>query len=444
MTMNIFDRLPAEYVDFHENESFNFQLNRFYSQGVFSKDELMETARRIDGFESWIRIFIELGEKAESEALHLGEKDKIDANHLDEPPEGGQTFSPDTLAKLYLRAATCFRAAQFYTISGETCEKYPQFRDPSNLNGNSLKHMLYEKCRSLYDRWLEGYPEIKYTRIPFENYEIPVYYCTPENTPDGLPASPKGTVVIHGGYDSIAQEFLILLQYLQAQGYNVYFFEGPGQGEVLMRWDVRMTPEWEHCTSAVLDHFGLEDVTLIGISLGGYLAPRAAAYDRRITRLVMYDLIFDFYGAILSRMGPKKSRFFDWMTRHPKNLLWRSLDKKFGENYFTKWLLGQGYAIYEGVHTPCEYFNYIRKFNTREISPLLTQDVLVLAGESDLYTVFYQDQLDALTNARSVTGRLFTKAEHADHHCQIGNMKQLLKTVSDWIEDKTNGKKTGA
>ena len=54
---------------------------------------------------------------------------------------------------------------------------------------------------------------------------------------------------------------------------------------------------------------------------------------------------------------------------------------------------------------------------------MLKCDVLVLAGAADLYTIFYEDQLKALTNARSVTGRLFTAEDSADHHCQIGNPK---------------------
>ena len=49
----------------------------------------------------------------------------------------------------------------------------------------------------------------------------------------------------------------------------------------------------------------------------------------------------------------------------------------------------------------------------------------------------------ALTNARSVTGRLFTKEECADHHCQVGNMGLLMKTILDWIGEKTDGEKTG-
>ena len=386
------EMFPVGYYEFHENVPMNYQLNRFYSQGVFTYDELSGIAKRIDGFESWIRVFTEAGRQAEAD-------------------------------RAYLKAATCYGAARFYALDGQADE-----------NGQDLKRVLYEDGRRMYDEYLKGVPEIRHVRIPFEDYQLPVYYV--------LADEPRGDVVIHSGYDGTAEEMLLLLPVFRRMGYNTYFFEGPGQGEVLIRCGVRMTPEWEKCTAAVLDYFGLADVTLIGISLGGYLAPRAAAYEKRISRVVMYDLIYDFYGALLAKMG-KKAKFFDYLVRHPKNLLWKSMNKKLEQNYFTKWLLLQGYAIYNNVYTPCEYFNYIRQFNTREISPLLTQDVLVLAGENDIYTVFYEEQLKALTNARSVTGRLFTKEECADHHCQVGNMGLLMKTILDWIEEKTDGEKTG-
>ena len=382
-------RFNVGFYDFSTDVGMNFQLNRFYSTGVLDYEELMEIGKKAVDFKTWISLFTEAGKKAETEG---------------------------NLKK----AAQCYRAAQFYTMN-----------DAKDEHGESLKKNLYEKCMSLYDAYYGTFEQLKYERIPYQNGYLPVYYIKPEN--------PRSIVVLHGGYDSFVQEFLDFLLYFAEQGYETYFFEGPGQGEVLMRCGIQMTPEWEHCTSAILDHFNLEDVTLIGISLGGYLAPRAAAYDQRIQRVVMYDLIYDFYGSITHKMGEKKARFFDYMTAHPRNILWKWLEKKLNENIFLHWLLGQGYAIYENVHTPCEYFNCIKQYNTREISPMLTQDVLVLAGTGDLYTIYYEDQLKALTNARSVTGRLFTEAECADHHCQIGNLKLALETIEGWIESKTNG-----
>ncbi|MBR0138727.1 MAG: alpha/beta hydrolase [Firmicutes bacterium] len=378
------------FYDFSDNVSMNYQMNRFYAMGAFEKEELTEIGRKAEDFEKWIALFTEAGEKAAAEGNHL-------------------------------KAALCFRAAQFYTISGA-----------KDAGGELLKYKLYEACMEHYDAYFGTFEEIKYTRVPFESGYLPVYYIKPE--------APKGVIVLHGGYDSIIQEFLALLPYFGEKGYEAYFFEGPGQGEALMRCGLKMSPEWEHCTSAILDHFGLDDVTLIGVSLGGYLAPRAASRDKRVQRVVMFDLIYDFYGAITNKMGEKKAKLFDYMTAHPRNILWKWLEKKLDENYFTRWLLGQGYAIYEGVSTPCQYFNCIKQYNTKEISPLLTQDVLVLAGAEDLYTIYYDEQIKALKNARSVTGRLFTADEFAAQHCQIGNLPLVLETIEGWIEKTTAAK----
>jgi|SaaInlV_200m_DNA_3_1039701.scaffolds.fasta_scaffold02100_11 pimeloyl-ACP methyl ester carboxylesterase len=39
---------------------------------------------------------------------------------------------------------------------------------------------------------------------------------------------------------------------------------------------------WEKPTAAILDYFDLDDVTLFGLSMGGWLCLRAAAFEPRI------------------------------------------------------------------------------------------------------------------------------------------------------------------
>ena len=56
----------AGYYEFNKDAGLNFQLNRFYTYGVFSKEELMDIGGRIDSFEKWISLFMETGEKAEA------------------------------------------------------------------------------------------------------------------------------------------------------------------------------------------------------------------------------------------------------------------------------------------------------------------------------------------------------------------------------------------
>lgn len=39
-----------------------------------------------------------------------------------------------------------------------------------------------------------------------------------------------------------------------------------------------------------------------------------------------------------------------------------------------------------------------------------------------------------LTNARSVTARLFTREESAQNHCQAGNYGLALRTIVNWLD----------
>ena len=52
----------AGYYEFNNDAGLNFQLNRFYTYGVFSKDELMDIGGRIDSIEKWISLFMETGD----------------------------------------------------------------------------------------------------------------------------------------------------------------------------------------------------------------------------------------------------------------------------------------------------------------------------------------------------------------------------------------------
>jgi len=72
-------------------------------------------------------------------------------------------------------------------------------------------------------------------------------------------------------------------------------------------------------------------------------------------------------------------------------------------------------------------------------SVLVKQDVLILTGREDHFIPFkmHDMQIKALINARSVTGRVFTKDECAQNHCQTGNIGLALDVMSKWIEEKS-------
>jgi len=67
-------------------------------------------------------------------------------------------------------------------------------------------------------------------------------------------------------------------------------------------------------------------------------------------------------------------------------------------------------------------------------SDRVTQHVLLLCGEHEFQPpVLARAQARALTSARSVSLRTFTKAEHADQHCQTGNLELACAELTAWL-----------
>jgi pimeloyl-ACP methyl ester carboxylesterase len=102
--------------------------------------------------------------------------------------------------------------------------------------------------------------------------------------PDGVERPP--VVVMCMGLDSTKEETDAYEQPFLARGIATLAFDGPGQGEG--QYDFAIRGDYEVPAAAVLDFvetrrdLDSRRIALSGFSLGGYYAPRAAAFDTRI------------------------------------------------------------------------------------------------------------------------------------------------------------------
>jgi 2,6-dihydroxypseudooxynicotine hydrolase len=93
-------------------------------------------------------------------------------------------------------------------------------------------------------------------------------------------------VVLIPGLDSTKEEFFFWEQTFLDRGMAIVSMDGPGQGE--SGFDLHISPAYETAVAAVLDALeGRDDLDLdrvgaAGVSMGGYYAPRAAAFEPRI------------------------------------------------------------------------------------------------------------------------------------------------------------------
>ena len=252
----------------------------------------------------------------------------------------------------------------------------------------------------------------------------------------GAATASRGTILIHAGFDAYVEEFYAFAQAIALCGYEVVMFDGPGQGSTLMREKIPMTHEWEKPVGAVLDHLALIDVTLIGISLGGYLAVRAAAFEPRIKRVVAFDVMLDFFQCVTSRRGAIAEVAINTLVRlrlgTALNMMARGLMKW---DLYSRWGIQQGMHV-TGAASPSEYFFKLKAYNSREVSQRITQDTLIMAGAEDHFVPLKQffDQLPLLINARSVTAQIFTQADQAQSHCQVGNQGLALAQILSWVD----------
>ena len=195
---------------------------------------------------------------------------------------------PTSRGQAYLRAHNYLRTAEFF-LPPHDPKRPPAFK--KNVEafhlGLSALHVRYQRIQ-----------------VPYGAHHLnAIYYPGPAG------AESKPLIVLCGGFDSTLEElYFTLVRAAYERGYSVLTYEGPGQGAVLREQNVGFTPEWEKPTSAVMDtflatHAKPPKTILVGMSMGGYLAPRAAAFDDRFDGVVAYDVLYDF-GDVAERTVP--------------------------------------------------------------------------------------------------------------------------------------------
>lgn len=103
------------------------------------------------------------------------------------------------------------------------------------------------------------------------------------------------------GLDSAKEEMAAYEQTFLARGMATLAFDGPGQGEA--EYELAIRGDFEVPIKAVLDwvetraDLDPRRIGLWGVSLGGYYAPRAAAFDKRVSACIALSGPYDFGAA---------------------------------------------------------------------------------------------------------------------------------------------------
>ena len=376
--------------------------------------EVLNAASKIKpgDFESWYQAFYSLAERLDNLSKSISD--------------------PIGLRDTLFRAATYYRVADFF-LHGK--------RDDPRISSLWKKQ---EECFHKAIGLLDVPGEIINVKTDHGFY-IPciLYRCST----DGLPCP---TIILTNGYDGPQEEMLHVFGFAALErGYNVITYEGPGQPSVVRYQGKGFICEWEKVVTPVISYFSnskqfpeidTAKLTLLGYSFGGFLTPRAAAFDERLAALITVDGVIDCYEAFASNI-PSDGK-----------LLLQSADPSAAAEFdaqvsgilknphlptSVRWGIEQGLWSFN-VDSPYEFFQRVKPMNLLGgIAGKIKCPTLVFDAEGEKYFVGAggKSQPERLKEAigENATIVKLTEDDAAAEHCHVGASVLMNQILFDWL-----------
>jgi pimeloyl-ACP methyl ester carboxylesterase len=402
---------PPKPPIFPDNIQFWYETKRAFgasSYGASEFGEVLATVNRITsgGANSWYDEWNATAEKVFAEA-----EAQLKAGH--------RVSARDS----YLRATTYFRNSEFF-LHGNP-------EDPRIYSAYKKSIQAYKSCCALCA------PPVLAVEIPYENTTLPGYFHRVDESDQKRPL-----LIVHSGFDGSAEE-------LHGEGacagiergYNILAFDGPGQYGPVHRERLPFRPDWEQVVTPVVDFAvklpGIDTakIALMGVSFGGYLAPRAAAFEKRIAAVIANDGIYDYGAANLSAV-PAEQRAAATQAVRAKEApqIDRMLEVAIKNSPTAAWAMTHGMFV-TGTSTPRAYVAATLDYHLRDgIAEMIACPTLVLDAEED---IFFKGQPETLYEHLTCPKTLmrFTTAEGAGAHCQVGAHRLAFGRIYDWLDD---------
>jgi dipeptidyl aminopeptidase/acylaminoacyl peptidase len=302
-----------------------------------------------------------------------------------------------TAGTYYLHAATYYGYGERYLRLGE--RKLAVYRDHLRCFGEGMARR---------------YPNAERVQVPYEGTTLPAWFMRGRGSREKAP-----TVVFFNGLDG-SKEVGILYGGIElaARGINTLAIDGPGQGETLRLRNIPSRYDWEVPSRAAYEYVARRSdvdakrVAVMGISMGGYLAPRAAAMEPRFAACVAWGGHFDYHEAWIRRRREMESGGTRISAPH----------------FHLLWVLG--------VADMDAAMNKLKDYTLAGVAEKISCPFLVVHGEHDsIVPVDYARRLYEAVGSRNKKLKIFTAEEGGAEHCQGDNRVLGANYVADWLAD---------
>lgn len=384
------------------DDTFSFELLRTLSYAPFGGADIGEclaAAYRIKegDMESWYTEWYKTAERVYA--------------YGEESFAGGKLVSAK---ENYLRASNYYRTAEFFLHGNQ--------HDPRILDTWGKSRNAFHKAVKLLNVFVEQ------VEIPYEGTTIPGYFYSVDR-------QTRPTLLVHGGFDSTGEElyFQVAVSALE-RGYNCLTFEGPGQGSVIREQKIPFRYDWEKVVTPVVDYLetrpevDAKKIALLGISLGGYLAPRAAAFEHRIAACIANDGLFSNQ---FREMGRRFYQGSDEEFNKPE-FMEEFVQFLMKQSTSVRWAIENGMFTY-GASSIVDLLEKTDAITLEGVAQKIKCPTLVCEAEADHFFAGQPKMLyDALTCPKTFMS--FSAEDGAEEHCQFGALVYFNQRMFEWLD----------
>ena len=342
-----------------------------------------DPAAQIAWFESWMK----LAERVE----RLGQIDE-------------QAGHPLSAGRKYLRAGLYFLMA----------ERMPSHKDPRRM-------IAYKRGIEIYAKGLKLRKEpVERVEVPYGDHTLPAFFMKA-----AVPG--KAPCMVHfDGFD-VTKELIYTgaADEYRRRGISLLIVDHPGVGEALRLKKLPSIPETEKPAKAAVDYLETRNdvdadrIGMVALSLGGYYAPRAAAYEKRFKCCVAWGAIFDFGVAFAARINGTNEPSVPGFADH------------------AQWVFGKD--------TLEEAMAVTRQMTLEKAAAEITCPLLIVHGENDRQIPLWHAEKTyaAAVNCPDRELKVFHLADGGAEHCGADNGSLIVDYITDWVADKLKANVAG-
>lgn len=318
----------------------------------------------------------------------------------------------------YFRAANYFRTAGLFAMGSPV--------DARLVEAHRLEVESFRAGAAL----LDVPPQL--VEIPYEGSTLPGYFFRAA-TDDEL----RPTLILVNGYDGTAEELYFTNGAAALQrGYNVLTFDGPGQGAMIIDRGIPFRPDWESVMTPVVDFVltlpGVDPdkLAVMGLSFGGYLAPRGATGEHRFAACISDCGPYDLFDASARRLPGFLATQLPNGNPTLLRLLGRLLRAVAGRPT-AGWALRRNLMVH-ALNDPLDYFRMAPDYSLKGREDLIECPTFVCSAEGDDLSVDAPRLYDALRCPKEYVQ--FKAADGGGEHCESGARTLFHQRAFDWLD----------